>query len=435
METDFRLSSYRFDLPEAQIAQCPPAVRGASRLMVLPRQQGPVQHALFAELISHLPENCLLVANNSRVVPARLFGQRPTGGRVECLVLTPLPLVQGQPCACPPKAETITATGAATGTGNTGSTGWQRAEIEGLLRSSKKVAQGETVAFSRRLQATLLERGEFGHATLAFYWQGDLLEAITEAGRLPLPPYIKRQQGTVANSENGAVATTETGTTATAQADAAHQLDAMDAERYQTVYAHSGKAGSVAAPTAGLHFTPALKEALLASGRQWAEVTLYVGYGTFSPVRCEDIRQHPMHAEYAELSPATAAAIAAAKQEGRPVITVGTTSTRVLEGIWQVQHADHTEQEHAQQEPNSAEPAPFSLAPFQGWINTFLYPGKQFHVIDGLITNFHLPESSLLMLVSALAGRERVLDAYAQAVQQGYRFFSYGDAMLIVPKK
>ena len=305
METDFRLSSYRFDLPEAQIAQCPPAVRGASRLMVLPRQQGPVQHALFAELISHLPENCLLVANNSRVVPARLFGQRPTGGRVECLVLTPLPLVQGQPCACPPKG--------ATGTEDSGSTGWQRAEIEGLLRSSKKVAQGETVAFSRRLQATLLERGEFGHATLAFYWQGDLLEAITEAGRLPLPPYIKRQQGTVANSENGAVATTETDTTATAQADAAHQLDAMDAERYQTVYAHSGKAGSVAAPTAGLHFTPALKEALLASGRQWAEVTLYVGYGTFSPVRCEDIRQHPMHAEYAELSPATAAAIARAK--------------------------------------------------------------------------------------------------------------------------
>ena len=423
METDFRLSSYRFDLPEAQIAQCPPAVRGASRLMVLPRQQGPVRHALFAELISHLPENCLLVANNSRVVPARLFGQRPTGGRVECLVLTPLPLVQGQPCACPPKAEARTTTG----TGNTNGTGWQRAEIEGLLRSSKKVAQGETVAFSPRLQATLLERGEFGHATLAFYWQGDLLEAITEAGRLPLPPYIKRQQGTVANSDNV--------TTATAQADAAHTLDAMDAERYQTVYAHSGKAGSVAAPTAGLHFTPVLKEALLASGRQWAEVTLYVGYGTFSPVRCEDIRQHPMHAEYAELSPATAAAIAAAKQEGRAIITVGTTSTRVLEGIWQVQHAYHMEQEQGQQEPNTVEPAPFSLAPFQGWINTFLYPGKQFHVIDGLITNFHLPESSLLMLVSALAGRERVLDAYAQAVQQGYRFFSYGDAMLIAPEK
>ena len=407
METEFLLSSYRFDLPEAQIAQCPPVVRGASRLMVLPRQQGPVQHALFAELISHLPENCLLVANNSRVVPARLFGQRPTGGRVDCLVLTPLPLVQGQPCACPPKPEAATH-----------GTGWHRAEIEGLLRSSKKVAQGETVAFSPRLQATLLERGEFGHTALAFYWQGDLLEAITEAGRLPLPPYIKRQQGTVE--------------TETAQADAALQLDTMDAERYQTVYAHSGKAGSVAAPTAGLHFTPALKEALLASGRQWAEVTLYVGYGTFSPVRCEDIRQHPMHAEYAELSPATATAIAAAKQEGRPVITVGTTSTRLLEGIWQVQHAGQ-EQEQEQQKPNIVEPAPFSLAPFQGWINTFLYPGKQFHVIDGLITNFHLPESSLLMLVSALAGRERVLDAYAEAVQQGYRFFSYGDAMLITP--
>ncbi|WP_027187621.1 S-adenosylmethionine:tRNA ribosyltransferase-isomerase [Desulfovibrio cuneatus] len=415
METDFCLSSYRFDLPEAQIAQCPPAVRGASRLMVLPRQQGPVQHALFSELISHLPENCLLVANNSRVVPARLFGQRPTGGRVECLVLTPLPLVQGQPCACLPKAD---ATTVATGTG------WQRAAIEGLLRSSKKVAQGETVAFSPRLQATLLERGEFGHAKLAFYWQGDLLEAITEAGRLPLPPYIKRQQGAVAAPETGAVVAPETGAT-TAQPGAAQQLDAMDAERYQTVYAHSGKAGSVAAPTAGLHFTPALKEALLASGRQWAEVTLYVGYGTFSPVRCEDIRQHPMHAEYAELSPATAAAIEAAKQEGRPVITVGTTSTRVLEGIWQVQHEG--------QEQTHGEPGPFSLAPFQGWINTFLYPGKQFHVIDGLITNFHLPESSLLMLVSALVGRERVLDAYTQAVQQGYRFFSYGDAMLITP--
>ena len=420
METDFLLSSYRFDLPEAQIAQCPPAVRGASRLMVLPRQQGPVQHALFAELISHLPENCLLVANNSRVVPARLFGQRATGGRVECLVLTPLPLVQGQPCACPPKADATTS-----------GTGWQRAEIEGLLRSSKKVAQGETVAFSHRLQATLLERGEFGHAKLAFYWQGDLLEAITEAGRLPLPPYIKRQQVALATAATDAGATPETGAATTAQPEAAQNLDAMDAERYQTVYAHSGKAGSVAAPTAGLHFTPALKQALLASGRQWAEVTLYVGYGTFSPVRCEDIRQHPMHAEYAERSPATAAAIAAAKQEGRPVITVGTTSTRVLEGIWQVQHEGHNEQK--EQAHNAAQPAPFSLAPFQGWINTFLYPGKQFHVIDGLITNFHLPESSLLMLVSALAGRERVLDAYNQAVQQGYRFFSYGDAMLIKP--
>ena len=196
----------------------------------------------------------------------------------------------------------------------------------------------------------------------------------------PLPPYIKRT-------------------------DAEEDLS-----RYQTIYSREDKTGSVAAPTAGLHFTPEMRETLKARGFQWADVTLYVGYGTFSPVRSADIRGHRMHREYVEMPEATALAIAEAKREGRPVIAVGTTSLRSMEGVAELCGR---------------------VQPFTGWTDIFLYPGRPFRVVDGLLTNFHLPESSLIMLVSALAGRERVLAAYAEAVSRGYRFFSYGDAMLI----
>lgn len=374
---DMLLASYHFDLPADQIAQHPPAERGGSRLMCLPLQEGgggALRHAMFADLPTilqrHFPKGVLLVANNSRVLQARLLGQRHTGGKVEFLLLTPLPLLV--------QAATLA----------DATSGEYTAKAEGLLRCGARVHEGDVFHFGE-LSVTILEQGPFGHKKVRLGWPGgsgglggpDALAAIfANIGHIPLPPYIRRD-------------------------DAAEDLS-----RYQTIYADATKNGSVAAPTAGLHFTPAIREQLAAAGVDWAEVTLYVGYGTFSPVRCEDIRQHHMHREYIEIPQATAQAVAEAKAQGKAVIAVGTTSCRSLEGAF-VQCGE--------------------VCAFQGWTDIFCYPGRPFHVVDGLLTNFHLPESSLLMLVSALVGRERLLAAYAEAVRQGYRFFSYGDAMLL----
>lgn len=248
------------------------------------------------------------------------------------------------------------------------------------------------------MRVVVLEKGDFGRCRARLVWSaGDPekaagAEEAAEAlrrhfetlGHLPLPPYIRRPD------------TPE------------------DAGRYQTVYARADKAGSVAAPTAGLHFTGDMRQRLRERGFEWAEVTLHVGYGTFSPVRCADVRDHVMHAEYAEVPAETALAVNRARAEGRPVLAVGTTAARTLEGAAAAQNAEDG-----------------ALAPCSGWVNSFIRPGYAFRVIDGLITNFHLPESTLLMLVSALTGRERMLTLYAEAVERGYRFFSYGDAMLI----
>lgn len=361
-EADYLLASYTYDLPEDQIAQHPSGERGGSRLLVLDRTTGVVTHSTFADLCEHLPKGALLVVNNSKVLPARLLGHRPTGGKVEFLLLTPLPLIT--PLA------TTTAT----------EPGWQVAEVEGLLRASKPLRPGDVLAFGEHIRVEVVQRGEFGRSKVLLHWHGDLPQLFVDNGHLPLPPYIRRGDG------------------------------AEDRSRYQTVYAREDRLGSVAAPTAGLHFTPALRDALAARGHQWAEVTLYVGYGTFSPVRCEDIREHAMHREFIEVTEATVEAIRNAKAEGRPVVAVGTTSSRVLEGV--VRECGE-------------------LVPFSGWTDIFIYPGYVFKVVDHLITNFHLPESSLLMLVSALTGREKMLAAYEEAVREGYRFFSYGDAMLI----
>jgi S-adenosylmethionine:tRNA ribosyltransferase-isomerase len=374
---EYDLAGYAFALPEELIAQEPIPERGASRLMTLDRNTGAANIGLFKDILHLLPERCLLIANNSRVFPARLHGRRPTGGKVEFLLLTPPPLL--------PEGHREAALLA----------GRQEALAEGLLRSSKQVREGEEILFGPDLSLKVQEWGSFGHCRVSLSWQGRLTALLARYGAMPLPPYIRRPAG------------------------------AEDARRYQTTYARADKAGSVAAPTAGLHFTPQLRKALEASGREWAEVTLYVGYGTFSPVRCRDIREHPMHAEYAELPAKTAQAVARAKAEGRAVIAVGTTSARVLEGIRQREG-----QKHGQENPAGSEHD--ALSEYAGWINIFLYPGKEFKIIDGLITNFHLPESSLLMLVCALAGREAVLAAYRQAVQERFRFFSYGDAMLIL---
>jgi len=354
---DFALASYRYPLPAERIAQEPAARRDGSRLLVLDRAGANTTHA-FAELADLLPKNALLVANNSRVLPARLYGAKVSGGRVQFLLLTPLPLLSPQP----------------------GDAGRREAEAVGLLRASKAPRVGEKVAFDADLSLTVLERGEFGRCRVKLSWRGDLDALFQRLGHMPLPPYITRPDAEA------------------------------DRERYQTTYADPDKAGSVAAPTAGLHFTPELRQRLLAEGFGWAEVTLYVGYGTFSPVRALDIREHQMHAEWVEVPEATARAVQQAKDQGRPVLAVGTTSARSLEGMFRARGR---------------------IEAFCGETDIFIKPGHSFGVVDALLTNFHLPESSLLIMVSALAGRKRILEAYAQALASGFRFFSYGDAMLI----
>lgn len=354
---DFALASYRYPLPPDRIAQEPARRRDGSKLLVLDRAGANTTHA-FAQLPELLPKNALLVANNSRVLPARLYGAKVSGGRVQFLLLTPLPLLEPKP----------------------GEDGRHEAEAMGLLRASKSPRPGEVVAFDADLRLTVLERGEFGRCRVKLSWRGDLGSLFQRLGHMPLPPYITRPDAEA------------------------------DRERYQTTYADPGKTGSVAAPTAGLHFTPELRQGLLDAGFGWAEVTLYVGYGTFSPVRALDIREHQMHAEWVEVPEATAKAVQEAKAQARPVVAVGTTSARSLEGMFQARGR---------------------IEAFCGETDIFIKPGYAFGVVDALLTNFHLPESSLLIMVSALAGRKRILEAYARALASGFRFFSYGDAMLI----
>lgn len=359
-ETDNILSSYNYDLPPERIAQYP-VERGTSRLLVFDRNTGERIHTAFPYLPEHLPQGALLIANNSKVVPVRMLGRRATGGKMECLLLTPIPLLEK-------KCEE-------------GHEGWWEAEAEALVKPAKHAPVGARLDFGPDFKIDILAKGNFGRHWVKLHWQGSLQVLFEAHGHLPLPPYIRRK-----------VVQADLGT-------------------YQTVYARNDKSGSVAAPTAGLHFTPDLRQKLFEAGFEWKEVTLHVGYGTFSPVRCDDITRHVMHEEFVEVPEETAAAIMAAKKEGRPVIAVGTTSARTLEAVAAL-HGGKA-QAHI------------------GWINCFIRPGYMFSVIDGLITNFHLPESTLLMLVAALTGRERILEIYKEAVERQYRFFSYGDAMFI----
>jgi S-adenosylmethionine:tRNA ribosyltransferase-isomerase len=369
---DCLLGSYHYDLPEELVAQYPSPERGGSRLYVLNRLTEAAQdlRGSFSLLPELLPPGALLVANNSRVIPARLRGRREGGGKLEFLPLTPLPLLLEN-------AETRPG-------------GWSAAPSQALLRPSRKLKSGTPYALTPNLHFRILKKLEFGQCEALLEWRGNLLHEIGLAGSLPLPPYIHRP------------------------------AEELDTERYQTSFSDPGKPGSVAAPTAGLHFTPELREELRKKGHDWAELTLFVGYGTFSPVRVQDIRRHRLHPEYVEISAACVEKVLRAKHEGRPVIAVGTTSTRALEGL-------SASLAGAGQTP--------LLAAYRGWLNCFIYPGRPegpLRVIDGLITNFHLPESSLLMLVSSLCGRERLLAAYRQAVADRFRFFSYGDAMLVL---
>lgn len=356
-DSEWSLEGYDYELPEAQIAQHPAENRAGSRLCVVDRNGADSLHQ-FVDLQDFLPENALIVVNNSKVVPARMHGQSEAGKKAEFLLLTPLPLLEIMEHR-----------------------GWRVAHCQGLLKGSKRFKTGDEIIFTQSLRFTLSRKEDFGRVEGVLAWKEDLETCMEVCGEPPLPPYIKRD------------------------------LDVADMGRYQTVYANDAEAGSVAAPTAGLHFDATHLEQLRQKGLEIAEITLYVGYGTFSPIRCKDIREHSMHAEYVRISKETANAIQKAREEKRPVIAVGTTVVRTLEGVYL---------------------ATGGVEEYAGWVNLFIAPGFKFSVVDHMITNFHLPKSSLLVLVSAFAGRKRILTAYTKAIESGFRVFSYGDAMLIL---
>ncbi len=367
-----RVAEFGFELPEELIAQRPPEVRGASRMLVLDRATGAWANDLFASLPERLRAGDVLVLNDSRVLPGRLLARR-AGLRTQASSPGPTGLVE------------VVLTGAV------GEWEW-----EALVRPAKKVPVGERLVFGEgALEAEVVGAGEFGERRLRFGAVEDFLGVVERIGSLPLPPYIRRGREALNTPE--------------------------DRERYQTVYARTGDAAgerSAAAPTAGLHFTDEMLERLTARDVVVERVTLHVGLGTFQPVRVTELAEIRLHAERYTLPERTAAAINAAKREGRRVVAVGTTVTRTLE--------------HCAAEARLGEAGGGMLRGHSGETSIFLSPGYRFRVVDGLLTNFHLPESTLLMLVCAFAGREPVLAAYRHAVEARYRFFSYGDCMLIV---
>ena len=339
-----KTSDFYYDLPQELIAQTPLDKRDSSRLMTLDRMTGETAHHHFYELPEFLNPGDCLILNDSRVLPARLLGQRlPGGGACEVLLLI-----------------------------DRGEKTW-----ECLVRPGRKMRTGAKLSFGNgELTAEVVGEVEGGNRLVRFDYEGIFLEVLEHLGKMPLPPYIKEEL--------------------------------RDQERYQTVY--SKVLGSAAAPTAGLHFTPELLEKIAAKGVGIGYVTLHVGLGTFRPVKEEEITDHEMHSEYCAISQETADLINRTKANGGRCICVGTTSCRTLES-WAAEDGH--------------------MEPKAGWTNIYIYPGYKFKVMDGLVTNFHLPESTLIMLVSAFAGREHVLAAYREAVEEKYRFFSFGDAMFI----
>lgn len=345
-----RIDEFDYNLPEELIAQKPADKRDSSRLLVVHRADNTIEHKHFYDIIDYLKKGDCLVLNNSKVLPARLFGiKEGTGAKIEFLLIKRLE-------------------------GDT----W-----ETMVKPGKRMKPGDSVVFceSPLLKAKVKDYGPDGTRIVEFEYEGIFMERLEEVGSMPLPPYIERA------SEDD------------------------DKDRYQTVYC--AEEGSVAAPTAGLHFTDELLQKAKDKGVELAYVTLHVGIGTFRPVKCENIEEHSMHFEEYYISEEAAETINRAKREGRRVISVGTTSTRTIEsaadfkdGLWQVKAGGDS-------------------------TGIFIYPGYEFKIIDSLITNFHLPKSTLLMLISALYNRERILEVYEEAIRERYRFFSYGDAMFI----
>ena len=340
-----KTSDFYYDLPKELIAQTPVEPRDSSRLLVLDRQSGETVHKHFFDIIDYLDEGDLLVCNDSRVLPARIYGNKePTGARVEFLLLKQI-------------------------SGNR----W-----ETLCKPGKKAKEGARFSFGDGLlYATVTEVKDDGNRVVDFECDENFFSTLDKIGQMPLPPYITEEL--------------------------------KDKERYQTVYSH--ELGSAAAPTAGLHFTTELMDKIRAKGVNIAYVTLHVGLGTFRPVKVDDVTKHKMHSEHYEVPEETAELIKKTKQSGKRVIAVGTTSCRTLESV----AAEHGE-----------------VVPCEGFTEIFIYPGFEFKVLDGLITNFHLPESTLIMLVSAFAGYDNIMNAYKTAVEERYRFFSFGDAMAIL---
>lgn len=337
---NMKTSDFWYDLPEELIAQTPLLQRDSSRLLAVNRDTGAFAHRHFYDILDYLNPGDTLVMNDSRVLPARLLGKRPTGGAVEVLLLRDL-----------------------------GDNQW-----ECLAKPGRKMQVGQQVIFGDgQLTATVTQVKEDGNRIVRFSYEGIFLEVLESLGKMPLPPYIK--------------------------------AELADQERYQTVY--SREVGSAAAPTAGLHWTPELLKKAEEKGIQLAYVTLHVGLGTFRPVKAETIAEHHMHSELCMISEETAAILNQTKARGGRIVCVGTTSCRTLESL-------------------AKEDGSFEAG--SKWTEIFIYPGYRFKAMDALITNFHLPESTLVMLVSAFAGRENVLNAYAEAVRERYRFFSFGDA-------
>ncbi len=357
MNSFFQLDSYDFQLPDKQIAQKPAACREGSRLLQVDCLSGAITHGGFSELAGLFSAGDVLVINNTRVFPARLLGQKETGGRVELLLLH--------------YPESATRSG-------------HEAEVKALLKSSKRPKTGSQLLFGPDLEVIVSEYNSDGSALVSLKWQGDLDVVLARYGKVPLPPYISRAAGP----------------------------DDEDTRRYQTVYAKRN--GAIAAPTAGLHFTDELLNGLKAKGVVIAPVTLHVGYGTFAPVRTPDIREHIIHSEWVSIPATTAAAIKRAKAVGGQVWAIGTTSARALE---------------------FATDGAGGVQAICGACNLYIYPGYEYKVVDNLVTNFHLPKSSLLFMVSAFAGHELVMTAYQEALKDGYRFYSYGDAMALIRKK
>ena len=338
--TDLKTSDFYYDLPEELIAQTPAEPRDSSRMLVYNRESDTLSHEHFYDITKHLKKGDLLVINNTRVIPARIFGH--IDGKqttFEILLLKRLDY-----------------------------THW-----EGIMRPARKARKGSVIKISEELSATVEDVGEYGIRTISFQFDGVFEDILDRVGNMPLPPYI-------------------------------HET-LEDKERYQTVY--SKVDGSAAAPTAGLHFTPELMKKLEEMGVEFASVLLHIGLGTFRPVKAENILDHDMHTEYYEIDKENADKINRAKKEGRRVIAVGTTSVRTLESV-----ADENG----------------LVRECKGNTNIFIYPGYKFKTVDALITNFHLPESTLIMLVSALLGREKTLEIYRKAVEEKYRFFSFGDS-------
>ena len=340
-----KVEEFDYYLPEELIAQRPIKNRDESRLLVLQRETGNIEHLQFKDLVDYLNPGDLLVLNNSRVIPARLYGEKmPNRTKVEVL------LINEKREGC-----------------------W-----EVLVKPGKRVKKGVTIFFGDgKLKGMVVGDTEFGGRVIEFNYQGDFTTLLEQLGELPVPPYINEKLA--------------------------------EPERYQTVYAE--KKGSIAAPTAGLHFTPRLLNRIEEAGVNLTYLTLHVGLGTFKPVKTAEVEEHQMHSEYYELDEKSARQIIQTREKGKRVIAVGTTVTRTLEGVVAKYNR---------------------IKAGRGFTDLFIYPGYHLKAIDGLITNFHLPKSTLLMLVSALAGRENILNAYRQAVQERYRFFSLGDAMLII---